>query len=128
MSHCPADELSSWKEISLYLGISLRTAQVWEIERGLPVRRLPGGRGRVSARIAELENWKGLAPRVAVPQTSPAPACLHGAVCADGQFQSGRFLPPLRVLRPARPQPHFSTGRDLRKPGCLPVDYLHPWC
>ncbi len=54
----PEQELSSWKEIATYLGVSVRTAQGWERERGLPVRRLPGGRGRVSVTAAELEQWK----------------------------------------------------------------------
>jgi hypothetical protein len=55
----PAGELSSWKEIAAYLGVGLRTAQLWEQERSLPVHRLPGGRGRVFARTAELDAWKG---------------------------------------------------------------------
>jgi hypothetical protein len=52
-------DLSSWKEIADYFGVSVRTVQHWEEERGLPVRRLPGGgRGRVFGRISELEEWK----------------------------------------------------------------------
>ena len=34
-------ELYSWKEIASYLGVSVRTAQLFELERGLPV---PAGR------------------------------------------------------------------------------------
>jgi len=49
--------LSSWKEIAAYLGVTVRTAQKWEIQRGLPVRRLPGGRGRVVASVCELSAW-----------------------------------------------------------------------
>jgi excisionase family DNA binding protein len=51
-------ELSSWKEIASYLGVGVRTAQIWERERGLPVHRLPGPRGQVRARVSELEEWK----------------------------------------------------------------------
>jgi hypothetical protein len=51
-------ELGSWKEIASFLGISERTAQNWELERGLPVKRLAGPRGRVSISSAELERWK----------------------------------------------------------------------
>jgi hypothetical protein len=54
----PEGELSSWKEIAAYLGVGLRTAQIWEQERALPVHRLPGGRGRVIATVAELDAWK----------------------------------------------------------------------
>jgi len=49
--------LSSWKEIAAYLGVSVRTTQKWEAERGLPVRRIPGGRGRVMVSTAELSSW-----------------------------------------------------------------------
>lgn len=50
--------LNSWKEIAAYLDVNIRTAQKWEKERGLPVKRLPGERGRVWADIAAIEAWK----------------------------------------------------------------------
>lgn len=53
-----ARELQSWKEIAAYLDITIRTAQKWESERGLPVRRLPGPRGRVFALEEDLDAWK----------------------------------------------------------------------
>lgn len=56
-------ELSSWKEICAYLGVSERAAQLWETRRGLPVHRLPGpGRGRVLAYTDEIDAWKRSAP------------------------------------------------------------------
>jgi excisionase family DNA binding protein len=54
----PKRLLTSWKEIAEYLGVSVRTAQKWEAEMGLPVHRLPGEKGRVSAEAAGLERWK----------------------------------------------------------------------
>ncbi len=51
-------ELTSWKEIADYLGVSVRTAQKWETQRGLPVRRFPGEKGRVSADPAALDRWR----------------------------------------------------------------------
>ncbi len=51
-------EFTSWKEIAAHLGVNVRTAQKWEAELGLPVRRMPGARGRVSADRAELEAWR----------------------------------------------------------------------
>jgi hypothetical protein len=51
-------ELTSWKEIATHLGINVRTAQRWERERRLPVRRLPGGRGRVATTITALDAWQ----------------------------------------------------------------------
>jgi tetratricopeptide (TPR) repeat protein len=49
--------LDSWKEIAAYLGKGERTAKRWEAERGLPVHRVPGGRGSVYAFASELEGW-----------------------------------------------------------------------
>lgn len=50
-------KLTSWKEIAHHFGISQRTAQNWEITRGLPVYRMPGPRGRVWADPSELDAW-----------------------------------------------------------------------
>jgi len=53
-----AQTLESWKEIAAFIGRDLRTAHRWERERGMPVRRVPGGRGsRVSASKAEITEW-----------------------------------------------------------------------
>lgn len=51
-------QLTSWKEIAEYLGVSLRTAQSWEREKGLPVQRMSGEKGRVVADPAELDRWR----------------------------------------------------------------------
>ena len=51
--------LTSWKEIASYLGVSVRTAQSWEKEKGLPVRRASSSsRSRVSACAGELDDWQ----------------------------------------------------------------------
>ena len=50
-------ELDSWKEIASFLGVNVRTAQRWETERAMPVRRFPGEKGRVAADAAELLAW-----------------------------------------------------------------------
>ena len=50
--------LTSWKEIADYLGVTVRTAQRWEAEQGLPVRRLGGDRARVAADCSELDAWR----------------------------------------------------------------------
>lgn len=63
-------ELSSWKEIADRLDVSVRTAQLWEKDRGLPVRRLPGSRGRVFVRVDEIETWL----LTEKPSLAPAPA------------------------------------------------------
>lgn len=51
-------QLHSWKEIAHYLGVTERTAQKWERERGLPVHRMPGEKGRVVAWLDELDRWR----------------------------------------------------------------------
>jgi hypothetical protein len=54
--------LNSWKEIAAYLDVSVRTAQLWEKERGLPVHRLgTSRRARVVAHRDELQAWLGTA-------------------------------------------------------------------
>jgi hypothetical protein len=50
--------LSSWKEIAEFLGKGVRTAQRWERELGLPVRRPPGKDSRVVFALREeLTAW-----------------------------------------------------------------------
>lgn len=50
--------LDSWKTIAEYLGRDIRTVMRWETERKLPIRRVPGGRGRtVFAFQAEIDEW-----------------------------------------------------------------------
>ena len=58
VSDAQGRRLESWKEIAAHLGVGVRTAQVWERERSLPVHRLPGSRGRVFVSVAELDAWR----------------------------------------------------------------------
>ena len=53
------DQLDGWKDIAAYLGKSVRAAQRWERDMGLPVHRLktPGGQV-VFARPSEIDAWK----------------------------------------------------------------------
>ena len=54
-----ATVFTSWKEIAQYLDKGVRTAQRWEQEEGLPVRRLDGeGSGKVLAFADEIDLWK----------------------------------------------------------------------
>lgn len=68
-------ELRSWKEIAHYLGVSVRTAQQWERERGLPLRRIPGGtRDIILAYSSDLEEWKR-----GTSEAAPEPASVRGS-------------------------------------------------
>jgi len=52
------ETLRSWKEISAYTGVSIRTLQRWERDFGLPVRRVSTKRGSVVfAFRSELDIW-----------------------------------------------------------------------
>jgi Tol biopolymer transport system component len=58
VSDDPAHRLDSWKEIADYLGRDIRTVIRWEKEKGLPVRRMGGGRRQaVFAFREEIEAW-----------------------------------------------------------------------
>lgn len=52
------DRLSSWKEVAVHLGVSVRTAQRWEKKEDLPVNRhLHESRATVYAFRSELDAW-----------------------------------------------------------------------
>ena len=52
------ERLDSWKAIAAYLGKDAGTARRWERVRGLPVHRVPGGKGTsVYAFTSEIDNW-----------------------------------------------------------------------
>jgi tetratricopeptide (TPR) repeat protein len=58
MSNDSGKRLDSWKEIAAFFGRAERTVKRWEIERGLPIHRVPGGgRSAVFAFTNELAEW-----------------------------------------------------------------------
>jgi hypothetical protein len=63
-------ELTSWKQIAAHLGVNVRTAQKWERERSMPIRRLPGGRGRAAITMDALERWKTTKPNLPTEGTT----------------------------------------------------------
>lgn len=69
------DRLDSWKAIAAYLGKDAGTARRWERERGLPVHRVPGGKGTsVYAYTSEIDAWLHSAGQepAAAPDSAPA--------------------------------------------------------
>ncbi|MDP2389987.1 MAG: hypothetical protein Q8N52_06630, partial [Acidobacteriota bacterium] len=72
------DRLDSWKAIADYLGRDIGTVRRWERLQGLPVRRVPGGRGSsVFAYASEIDDWlkgpQSEAPVASQPVQQPAP-------------------------------------------------------
>jgi len=68
----PNKRLDSWKEIAAFFARAERTVKRWEVERGLPVHRLPGrGRTAVFAYSDELVAWLRGPGREADPHNSP---------------------------------------------------------
>lgn len=99
-------QLSSWKEIADFLGVSLRTAQTWEREKGLPVQRMPGEKGRVVADPAELDRWRRTAFRTNSWWSNPS--YLRGIVfvsvtltLAVLTYELGVYVQHLKKLQPA---------------------------
>jgi hypothetical protein len=93
-------ELTSWKEIAAFLGVNVRTAQKWEEERKLPVRRLPGGRGRVAVDIAALDAWKRTSPDEVAPPGAVYRWPLSKDLIAEVRITGGTVTPAhLEILR-----------------------------
>jgi hypothetical protein len=73
------ERLDSWKAIASYLGRDAGTVRRWERTRGLPVHRVPGGKGSsVFAYTAEIDAWLQSAPQETPPDL-PAPPPAAGA-------------------------------------------------
>ncbi|HVL69441.1 MAG TPA: hypothetical protein VM364_19440 [Vicinamibacterales bacterium] len=113
--------LSSWKEIAAYLQREVRTVIRWEKERGLPVRRVPGGQGRsVFAFTDELDRWASgqmppeeaaaaPAPRSRRPWMATAGAAVLAVAGAAAVFAG---VWPHRHLGLVVLGPGFVEGRD----------------
>lgn len=80
--------LDSWKEIAHYLRRGVRTAQRWERDAGLPVRRVTADGGAVYAFQSDIDAWwqrRGIndrPPRSRPPTTGPVPAPIDGTAFA----------------------------------------------
>jgi hypothetical protein len=69
-----SQQLRTWKEIARHLGVSVRTAQNWERERRLPVRRIAGEKPQVRALADELDIWLTRLEQPPSVATVPPPA------------------------------------------------------
>jgi hypothetical protein len=84
--------LESWKEIAGFFGVTVRTAQIWEEERGLPVRRSPGGKGRVFAYPSELKIWRDSAQLPAKLAEEDSPPLLRKPSASRRRWLAGGAL------------------------------------
>ena len=83
------DRLETWATIAAHLGRDVRTAKRYEMELGLPVRRMPGGgKARVYAFRHELDAWRSGEPR---------PAATPGAGQASAPESAPHSGPALAV-------------------------------
>src|SRR5260370_26734704 len=100
----PSDLLNSWKEIARYLGRGVRTAQRWEREVGLPVRRLNGkSRSAVLAFPAEIDAWLHTEAATQAPTqpavSKPAAEAVPAAALPARSRQAHASNHPLRSAR-----------------------------
>src|SRR5262245_36300511 len=64
--------LNSWKEIGAFFSRDERTVKRWEVDRGLPVHRIPGRGGtKVFGLVGELTDWL-MSGRSTAPAQGPA--------------------------------------------------------
>ncbi|MGB8543008.1 MAG: hypothetical protein WCD49_15365 [Candidatus Acidiferrales bacterium] len=81
--------LDTWKEIGAFFGRDERTVKRWEVTRGLPVHRVPGGgRANVYANTDELIEWlKG--KNVTEESGATKVAAANSALDAKPEVESG---------------------------------------
>ena len=86
--------LDTWKEIGFFLGRNERTAKRWELDKGLPIHRVPGGpRGRIYAYSDDLTAW--------LANASVDPPCLDDFILSPHKVETiarGRHLEKMLLL------------------------------
>jgi len=118
MSQPEGGRLDSWKEIAGYLGRDLRTVRRWEKEKGLPVRRVPGGeRSAVFAYSEEIDEWLQ-SGRVELPGTSQVAD--EGRLAWQIKSETSTPLGPTKAASPGRSrvkhQPHLAHPTERSSP------------
>ena len=95
--------LKSWKDIAAYLKVAVSTAQRWERDLELPVRRAGGKRGSaILALPNEIDDW--LKTHLFVQSRVPAPINSSSASHDDSQkLQEEVIITDLLWNRPSRP-------------------------
>jgi tetratricopeptide (TPR) repeat protein len=102
--------LNSWKEVAAYLGKGERTVKRWELERGLPAYRIPGGgSGSIYAFTAELDQWLGSQPSRETVD-SAARASDPASTLASVNPESASVPPPEISFKPAGISPAWAVS------------------
>ena len=102
------DRLDSWKEIAEYLRRGVRTAQRWERDAGLPVRRVGGDDGgAVYAFRSELDAWWQQHSRLDIASSAAA----RRAPLADAVAPASSHAAD---SKPARPRVRPFLSHDVR--------------
>ena len=131
--------LDSWKEIAGYLNRGVRTVRRWEVARGLPVHRVPGGgKPGVYALKSELDGWwkrvrvhlveeaHGAAPESRTPSVAVLPFANLTADKGNEYFSDGLAdeiitaltrVPGLRVTARTSSFTFRGKEQDIRKIG-----------
>lgn len=114
--------LDSWKEIAVFFGRDERTVKRWERQRGLPVRRVPGGqRSRVFAYAQELDQWlKGCPPEPDGRTAAPVAAEASLAALPGGLDAAPPLVPGAPLAEPVPPE-RAPPGPARLRPRALPA-------
>jgi hypothetical protein len=96
------DKLQTWSQIASYLQVSVRTAQLWARNRGLPVQHLAGTRTPVFAFTQELDAWlKAQSEDLVAAESEPAPSPELEGAAAIAPDQSAPVQHEYSTLRVA---------------------------
>ncbi len=123
-----AERLDTWKQIAGFLGRDERTAKRWEATRGLPVRRMPGGRSTVFAYRAELAAWVAQAPPDPADDGAPQPPPSGVVAVVPGFVQRRRLLLAGGAVALIAGVAALTFGTPAHRPGAIatpPDRYLH---
>ncbi|MBA3974210.1 MAG: hypothetical protein C0504_08345 [Candidatus Solibacter sp.] len=104
----------SWKAIAGHFGVSVRTVQHWELDRGLPIHRMPGERGRVYAYADELDAWRiSAGPEIEPPGKPEGSSRFRVWAAAAALSMTAVAATYIWVHTRPRPESWAVEGRDL---------------
>jgi replicative DNA helicase len=117
--------LRGWKEIAQFLNVTVRTAQNWAVERGLPIRKLGS---MIVLEPEDYEKWiqqTEALPHRTLPKNLDAERAILGSIFVDNEqyYRVAERVGPEAFYLEAH-RIIFSTMRDLISRG-KPVDLIN---